>query len=159
MTDEISRRGFVSYAGALALGTWLPGCMARVGVGSDGSNADWEARAEALEGAKVYDSTTPWSDGTDKAGTHVPKVTVSGNTLLILVEHPTTVEHYITTVYVRDQDGIIIAFVRYGAPEADSELPGVVVDPLTLDGSVTEVTVYAHCNLHNVWKAAPQAIG
>jgi desulfoferrodoxin (superoxide reductase-like protein) len=163
MAGGMTRRCFVSFVGsatgAAALGSWLPGCMAPVGVGveDDGRNAQWEARAAALEGAKVYDKTTQWM-GEDKAATHVPQVTVSAGTVLVLVPHPMTAEHYITDVYLRDQDGAVVAFHSFPQPAEGSDLTGADPGPFELDASITEVTVYAHCNQHNTWKADPVAM-
>ena len=165
MADPMSRRDFVSLVssvtGTLVFGTWLPGCMAPVGVGDPGGGdegtPEWEAEARALEDPMVYDSTTQWM-GEDKAAAHVPKVTLADGTLLVLVDHPMTPEHYITTIYVRDQDDVIISFVEYTQPAAGTDAIGVETAPLTLDASVTRVTVYAHCNQHNVWRAAPQDV-
>jgi desulfoferrodoxin (superoxide reductase-like protein) len=156
--DEWSRRDFVSRMGVAAFGIWLPGCMAHVGVddgsGGEERNDAWETQAAALEGTKVYDKSTQWM-GEDKAATHVPQVTVSEGTVLVLVPHPTTIDHYITAIYLRDQDGVIIAFVEYEQPTKDSDVTGVSPPPIALEGSVTSVTAYAHCNKHNTWKADP----
>jgi desulfoferrodoxin (superoxide reductase-like protein) len=157
MSEEMSRRGFVSFAGSVVLGSWLPGCMADVGVGDGFASSSryepWEEEARALEGARVYDRTTPWM-GEDKAGTHVPQPSATARAITVTVPHPMTSAHYITTIYARDQDGIVVWMAYFAPPEEGEDSMGISVTMSVLD-NVSEVTAYAHCNLHDVWRSDP----
>jgi len=76
---------------------------------------------------------------------HVPDVTSSGNMITVQVgsaPHPTEEAHHITFVYVATENGGQRKRIKIGAEPKCSF-------------SFTDdkpVAVYAHCNLHGLWK-------
>ncbi len=137
----------IARVGALSI---LAGCMG-VSGGSDRAHDAWEAEAAVLEGAQVYDAETLWR-GEDQAAEHVPMVQVSSEGAFVAVPHPMTADHWVTAIYLRDQHGVVIAMSRAAQP------PAGVVHPWTsvtfeIPHDVTEVTAYAHCNVHDVWRS------
>jgi desulfoferrodoxin (superoxide reductase-like protein) len=154
--DVISRRNFVSRAGScaglLAVSPWLVGCVAEVGEGGDLPNEVWEDQAALLEGSKVYDSKTLWN-GEPKAAAHVPQARAEADKVIVYVPHPMTQAHWITTVYLRDPDGLVVAFEQLPMPREDQDAMGVTV--MFDRPSAASVTAYADCNLHDVWKSEP----
>jgi desulfoferrodoxin-like iron-binding protein len=116
-------------------------------------NAAWEQRASELESSQseVYSMTSPgpWAG---KEGGHVPAV-ATGATVTVETMHGQTVDvpdeedHWITTLYVRDQDGVVIHLL---------ELDGTEETPMTSFApreGTTQMTAYSYCNLHGLWKS------
>ena len=142
-----TRRDFLKHAATVATVIAVPamtGCTEEEEQGPD-LNETWEARADELE--KV---TWTASDPGTKPDVHIPVVTynASGRTVTVSVPHVMTPEHYITTIYIRDQDGIVLGLQEYAQPSAEGDSPSV---DLTLHESTTSVVAYAYCNLHDNW--------
>lgn len=77
---------------------------------------------------------------------HVPVILVNDNVLVATVgsvEHPMTEEHYIKSMYVVADNGMLMR--KNLKP---GEKPEITVD---IEGA-KKVTVFAYCNLHGVWK-------
>lgn len=77
---------------------------------------------------------------------HIPVVTLEGNTVSVTVgsvEHPMTEAHLIQWIYLRTDKGFQI---KYLTP---NEKPNVVFSV----HDEKPIEVYAHCNLHGLWKA------
>lgn len=77
---------------------------------------------------------------------HVPVVTVEGNVVTAFVgdvEHPMTVEHNISWIYLKTDKG---GHRKALKPNEKPEVKFAVVDETPLE-------VYAYCNLHGLWKA------
>ena len=78
---------------------------------------------------------------------HVPAVKVNGNEVHVQVgsvEHPMLPEHYIEFIWMETEKGSQLANLKPGdKPEAI----------FTLAEGDKVVDVYAHCNLHGLWKA------
>lgn len=74
---------------------------------------------------------------------HVPVATREGNTVSVnvgSVTHPMEEKHFIEWVAVATEDAVQIHYLKPGsAPETK----------FTVNGPAT---VYAHCNLHGLWK-------
>jgi desulfoferrodoxin (superoxide reductase-like protein) len=120
---------------------------------------EWQQVADGLESS----AQCCWSAGElptgDDAGApeaHLPIISLlDGDILRVGFEQALsmTSEHWITTVYVRDQDGIVIGFRDFGQYQllpqfADDPVP-VLEFPAPLR---TEwVRAYSYCNLHQHW--------
>jgi desulfoferrodoxin-like iron-binding protein len=137
---------------ALAVGVALAGCMADVGVPGETNprNAEFEAEAALLEGGQVHSSASPLPGASLAA--HVPLLSMAGDTATVRVPHPMTSEHYITTVYLRDQDDIVLALYAFAQP-VPGEDEASVDQAIPVFVPVRAVTAYAHCNQHGVWKS------
>jgi len=111
-----------------------------------------------------WDAADPYtvSDGTK----HTPYLTLSddGTTATIVVGngdedggvyHPMTpsddpeIVHFVTHMYVVDQDGTVVA-MQVMDPSADDALPATMV--MDVPEGVTSLTPYEFCNLHGLWK-------
>jgi desulfoferrodoxin (superoxide reductase-like protein) len=158
-----SRREFFTRVGAVAAGAVvLPAFVGGIGAGcgdDDGGGANvneaWEALATTAEGSMIYDASTPWSDGSQKAGSHVPAVSLDGATAVVTTPHTIEAAHYIALIYLRDQDGVIVALEEFPAPSVDAASQAA---SFTLPAHVTSVTAFSHCNLHDVWKSAATSV-
>ena len=90
---------------------------------------------------------------------HVPYFSLDGATASVgvgeVVNHPMTpgsLLHYITMIYVENQNGEVIAGATYAATSGTPVLTFVI--PL----GTTEMTAYAACNLHGVHKMTLSSI-
>jgi desulfoferrodoxin (superoxide reductase-like protein) len=154
-----TRREFFARVGAVAAGAVvLPAFVGGIGAGcgDDGGggtdvNEAWEALAVTAEGTMIYDASTPWSDGTAKAGSHVPAVALDGTAAIVTTPHSLDSGHYITMIYLRDQDGVIVALEEFSAPSTEAESQ---IASFSVPAHVTSVTAYSHCNQHDVWRSA-----
>lgn len=114
-------------------------------------NEAWEERASGLEATGTYTATSPGPWAGKEAG-HVPAITAAG---LIETMHGQTVndpeeeDHYITTLYVRDQDGVVIYLTELDGTE---EAPTASFTP---PEGTTQMTAYSYCNLHGLWMSDP----
>ena len=76
---------------------------------------------------------------------HVPELTVEGDELVVRVgsvEHPMLDVHYIEWIAYVSPKKTVIKYLKPGEkPEATFHIDG------------DDVTVYAYCNLHGLWKA------
>jgi desulfoferrodoxin-like iron-binding protein len=114
-------------------------------------NDAWETRASELEASQSAEYTAaapgPWAG---KEGGHVPSLT-SGATATIETMHGQTVgvpdedDHFITTLYVKDQDGVVIHLLELDGSE---EAP---TSSFTPPEGTTQMTAYSYCNLHGLW--------
>ncbi len=146
MIREQTRRGFLRSIGATSVTLAVIGCD-----GDDDEevkvNQQWEDMAEQLErnGVFTVEDQGPWEG---KAGSHVAMVTPNDDgTFTLTTGHEMTDEHYITTHYIRNQDGIIIGFQQY-QPGDD---PSVT---FTVPRGTTQVTALQYCNKHDAWADA-----
>lgn len=142
-----TRRAFLKTTATLAtIATvpLLPGCDSD---DEDGApiNQAWEDRAEQLE-------QITWTAGNpgDKPEVHIPESTydASARSVTVAVPHVMVADHWITTIYIRDQDGVVIGLQEYAVPTAEAESPTI---DFPLPSSTTRITAYAYCNLHDNW--------
>jgi desulfoferrodoxin-like iron-binding protein len=146
--------------GLLATAAAVPLLAACSSDDSDGApvNDTWEQRASELEAAQMVEYTAaapgPWAG---KEGGHVPSVT-AGATATIETMHGQTVgvpdedDHYITTLYVKDQDGVVIFLQELNGSE---EAPTAT---FTAPEGTSQMTAYSYCNLHGLWKSDTVAV-
>jgi len=148
-----TRRDFLKHASTVATVLAVPaltGCTEE----DEGPeiNMAWEDRATELE-------TVTWTAGNPgdfPPEVHIPEATYNSGarSVTVLVPHVMTAEHYISTIYIRDQDGVVLGLQEYAVPTADGEQPSI---DFPLHESTTTVVAYAYCNLHDNWAAGDLA--
>jgi desulfoferrodoxin (superoxide reductase-like protein) len=118
-------------------------------------NETTEASIKTLENGAVY---TAANEGpfVGKAATHVPTMTVTGTTVQVTVPHemkvanrrvqPPVAAHYVTTIYLRDQNDTVIAQAALAPPRNAQATASFTLPP-----GVSLVTAYAVCNQHGAW--------
>ena len=151
-----NRREFLKRATTLATITavpMLPGCILPPYDVGPPVNDEWEDRAAELE-ALTWTVDDPGPHNPDP---HLPVVDydAESRTVRVKVPHVMEPDHWITTVYIRDQDGVVLELREYPAPKASEESPDV---EFSLYDTTTEVVAYAYCNLHDNW-AVPRRTG
>ncbi|MGI6755843.1 MAG: desulfoferrodoxin family protein [Atopobiaceae bacterium] len=81
---------------------------------------------------------------------HVPALSLDGHKLTVTVgsvEHPMTEEHYIEWIAVVADDRLNVRYLKPGDKPTISQC---------INGAAN-VSVYAYCNLHGLWKADLEA--
>jgi desulfoferrodoxin (superoxide reductase-like protein) len=116
-------------------------------------NESWQSRASELE-AVLHSAAT--GTGT-KPEVHIPVATYDASTGMVVVDVPHVMEadHYITTVYIKDQDGVVLGLVEYPTPSASGESPS---ESFAVHDSTTQIMAYAYCNLHDNWVDAGTSV-
>lgn len=66
----------------------------------------------------------------------------------------TTPEHYVTTIYVRTDTGVVAGLVEFSS--SDASPPSVT---FVLPAGTKSVTAYENCNIHGLWASKPLAVG
>jgi desulfoferrodoxin (superoxide reductase-like protein) len=150
---KLSRRTALEYQALVALSVAVPSWLIDrdASAAAPKKNAAWEARAKELEGkgpAYTADAPGKWKG---KEGGHVPAASFEAGQVTIVTKHPMTPEHFITTHYIKNQKGVVIGLKEFSGtdPEAKSSF--------ALPKGTTSLTVYSHCNLHDLWTAAAKA--
>lgn len=166
-----SRRGFIK--GTLAIGAVVAvpsGLACSSDDPAEGAVVipEWQEIADGLEapnGPCCYTATAPPGAGVANAGqasNHLPVLTIANNgtvTVSLATPHPmirqngATRAHWITTMYVRDQDGLVIGFRDFGQLEVKPQFEGRSNPSLSfsLPPGTTRVRAFSYCNLHDVW--------
>ena len=129
------------------------------------ATANWEKRIAQLEAlGAVYTEAAPGPWPT-KTASHVPKTSLAGRTVTVVVEHPMTpadedaavdasaAAHYITTIWARSGDGEVLALWELSA--TDPAPPSFTFTP---PADIATIVVYEHCTLHGVWSSSPVVI-
>jgi desulfoferrodoxin (superoxide reductase-like protein) len=165
----MKRRAFFGWlGGAAAIGAAAAatGCTGGDASGTNGTggngatgvvNQFWEDRADQLEaGNGVYTAADP-RDWAGKEGTHVPAVAFNADgTVTVSCTHGMAEDHWISTLYVRDQDGYVIHLVEI-LPRGTGALTAASVTFRPRAGT-TAITAYAYCNKHDVWADVQRAM-
>jgi len=146
LAETLNRRDFMRTTGLLAAAAILPWQLTGCGDGADIST-DWETRATELEGLTAIRTEInpgPWGE---KVGGHLPTVEVASDksSVTVRTNHGMSEEHYISTIYIRDQDGVVIGLQEFSPSDAEP------VAMFTLPLGTTSVTAYSYCNLHDHW--------
>lgn len=179
MSDRVqNRRAFLAqstmFATAAAMPEALLGCS---GEADDPPRPqvvlEWEEVADSLEQNPRCCWTGAPSEverGSPSVGAHLPNIsldTVDGRlraTVFTLGDedntgqlnpHPMNQAHWITVMYVRDQNNVVVAFRDFG--RADIFADNLDIDPrITFDvpPGTTSLRAYAFCNLHQHWRGA-----
>jgi superoxide reductase len=153
MSDfSIGRRAFLEQAVAAAacftVPGWLVGCGEEDPQGAKTVEA-WERRARELESKGTVLTGAAPGKWLGKEGTHVPRATFNADgTVTITTPHPMTAEHWISTHYIKDQDGIVVGLqeLTSSRPEAKSVFK--------VPAGTTKVVAYSYCNLHDHWQGS-----
>lgn len=158
-----NRRGFIRGAMAVSATVLVPSSFACSGEDDDPEGAmvipEWQQMADGLEESnqccwtRAQPATGEGAGGVDP---HVPIVTVSRSGLVevtFAAAHPMTAAHWISTIYVRNQNNLVIGLRDYGQaallPQySRGEVPGM---RFQAPPGTTRVQAYAYCNLHQHW--------
>ena len=154
LNQPLNRRSFIKRTSALIGLSLLPIPLTRCGAltpGIDEVTIDqaWEDRASELEAHGELRTATnpgPWAE---KIGGHLPAVSLEAGSgqLTVITSHGMNADHYITTLYIRNQDGIVIGLKEF-SPQ-DPEAKAVFTYP---KGTI-KVQAFSFCNLHDHWMA------
>src|SRR5688572_26850830 len=140
-SNNQGRRDFLNLLGistAVALVPWLEGC------GSDADddspvepNAEWERIAAEKEATGVYTAQQP-GEWVGKEATHLPKLTfdMTAKTVTVTVGHPMTAEHWITAVYIRNEDDVVIGLKEFLGTDLEATAT------FSFPASTTKITAY-----------------
>lgn len=129
---------------------------------------EWQALADGLEapdGPCCYtagDLPDPTSPGSGAPESHLPLVSIDPDwrlTVSLAAPHPMTrgdaetAPHWITTMYVRDQNGVVLGLRDFGQNEvkpqfADRNAPSLQV---LLPPGTERVRAFSFCNQHENW--------
>ena len=158
LDSNLDRREFFKRTTLLAGVAFIPFKLIGCGTEEESSevNAAWESRATDLESMAGKEIRTaakpgPWEA---KVGGHLPEMTVDNalNQVTVVTNHGMSEEHYITTIYVRDQNRLVVGLKEFFPTDAEAR----VIFPLPK--GTTSVTAYSNCNLHDHWKTEPVTI-
>ena len=152
-SDAMDRRSFIKTSGLLATVAFIPTQLWGCGDGVDEVtvNEDWETRAGELEsrpGKDVLSADNP-GEWAEKIGGHVPQVELNmgEGSITVRTNHGMSEDHYIPTLYVRNQDGIVVGLQEFSGTDAEP------VATFTLPKGTKSVIAYSFCNLHDHWKS------
>jgi desulfoferrodoxin (superoxide reductase-like protein) len=150
----MSRRQILqSSAGLIGVAIALPpavgGCLSGSQPITVERNYVWEQRASQLESGGVLTQTNPGAFA-GKEAAHVPQVTYDSRsqTVVVFTDHPMAKDHWITTQYIRNQDGVVIGLKEYSGGDAEARATFI------LPQGTTSITVFSYCNLHGDWTGA-----
>lgn len=175
MSDKAqSRRKFLANTSAITAAVALPAAV--VGCSDDKQptvdvNPEWEEIADGLEQSKQCCWTgdeNPVPANRPTVGAHLPEIEfseVDGRMRArvftlgdeagsgTLSPHPMLREHWITTMYARNQDGVIVYLRDFGESEIKQQFinssPEMEFD---VPAGTTWLRAYAFCNLHQHWR-------
>jgi desulfoferrodoxin (superoxide reductase-like protein) len=170
-----NRRDFLAQSGLFATAAALPaaftGCSSEDDPPAVEPILEWEEVADSLEQNPRCCWTGDPSEvalGSPSVGAHLPEIsldTVNGRlraTVFTLGDedntgqlnpHPMNAAHWITVMYVRNQDNVVVAFRDFGRAEIFAD--NLDIDPrITFDvpAGTTSLRAYAFCNLHQHWR-------
>ena len=152
---NFNRRNFLGGVGIASLFT-LSGCVGETEFQEQTAASIWQARATQLEnltrlGYGEFSAANP-SKWQGKEATHVPIVEQAGTFVQAYVMHPMDVDHWITTIYAKDQTGKVIYLKEFIPNSVDSEEEFEYAS-ITFEVPIetTSFYVYAFCNKHDNW--------
>lgn len=74
------------------------------------------------------------------------------NEVTVVTNHGMSEEHYITTIYVRNQNGLVVGLKEFSPTDVEAKVI------FHLPKGTTKVTAYSNCNLHDHWMTEPVTI-
>lgn len=178
VTNASTRRGFLQRLGVTAAATATSAPLVTVGgvsalsaLGCMGETeydqkfeSYWKIRADQIEDfhatnfGGIY--TTAQSRFPDKVNGHMPVVqSIEGGFITVTVNHGMSIEHWITTIYMRDQTSGRVFYLKEFMPldvDEGQEKGVTVIAPFPND--VKLFAVYSYCNLHDLWMCDPIAL-
>jgi desulfoferrodoxin (superoxide reductase-like protein) len=157
-----SRRGFMTEVLAASA---VVAALAHLGCSSEDNSEravlvpDWQQIADGLEASNQCcwsQSMPPSGPQAGSADMHAPVVSVSRSgevEVTFAAAHPMTAEHWITTIYVRDQDGVVIGLRDFGQSALLPQFSRDEVPRLSFAAppGTTRVRAFSYCNLHQHW--------
>ena len=150
-------RAVAATAGVSAL-TSLTGCEGETTYDAS-YEPYWTLRADTLEAYQVehFQTLRTANDPRDQNPVaHAPVVMMNNGVASVQIDHPMVIEHWITTVYVRDlSTNRVIYFQELMPPNPTPGLDpasakGISFEVIVPEG-VPEIGVYSYCNLHELW--------
>ena len=126
---------------------------------------EWQSIAAGLEargGPCCWTEANPdTSEGAGMASNHAPVLSIDSDgvaTVSLAAEHPMDppsagVKHWITTMYAKNQDGVVVGFQDFGQLEVLPQWAGRRNPSLefVIPAGTTSLRAYAYCNLHDHW--------
>jgi desulfoferrodoxin (superoxide reductase-like protein) len=153
------------------------GAIALSGLACSDGNTDgpvlvpeWQSIAAGLEatgGPCCWTEENPdTSEGAGMASNHAPLISVDSDgiaTVSLAAEHPMDpesagVEHWITTMYAKNQDDVVVGFQHFGQTEVLPQWSGRRNPSLefAVPAGTTSLRAYSYCNLHDHWASKVQ---
>lgn len=151
---KMGRRELLRAAGSLfAVSVAVPAGLSACVAGGESptvvtSNPIWDRRAAQLEQGDVLTMSNP-GPFAGKEMAHVPRVSFDSRAGSVTLEntHPMMQDHWITTHYVRDQNGVIFGLREFRSDDVMARAT-FAVPPGT-----TSVTAYVYCSVHSSWRS------
>ncbi len=126
---------------------------------------EWQSIAAGLEapgGPCCWTEENPdTSEGAGMANNHAPLISIDSNgiaTVSLAAEHPMDpasagVKHWITTMYAKNQDSVVVGFQDFGQTEVLPQWSGRRNPSLefAIPPGTTSLRAYSYCNLHDHW--------
>lgn len=183
MSDRVqNRREFLAQSGMLASAAALPAALTACSSEDDPPgvqpNLEWEDTADGLEQSPLCCWTgdpAEVAQGSPSVGAHLPEIsfeTVNGRlraTVSTLGDengtgqaapHPMTAVHWLTVMYVRDQNNVVIYLRDFGQEQIKQQYlnqnPTFTFD---VPPGTTSLRAYSFCNLHQHWRGERVEIG
>lgn len=147
-----------TFTGLSALGMTTTGCMGETtyDLGElDAYEPFWTYRANRLEEyqAATFGGVRSKEDPKEhKIAVHDPAVSVQGGILRATVDHVMELDHWITTIYVRDIDTGRVFYLKEFHPTelAPMTEKGASIEVQIPEG-VLRIGVFSFCNKHELW--------
>jgi desulfoferrodoxin (superoxide reductase-like protein) len=173
MSDRVqNRREFLAQSSAITSAMALPAVLSSCASDDESrvqSNPEWEEIADGLEqNPRCCWTGDPAQTDSPSVGAHLPQIsidTVDGRLVATvftfgdedntgqLRPHPMTAQHWLTTMYVRDDQNVVIALRDFGRAAIFQEF--VNIDPrVTFDvpPGTKWLRGFSFCNLHQHWR-------
>ncbi|HAA53185.1 MAG TPA: hypothetical protein DCE42_00430 [Myxococcales bacterium] len=163
--SSMDRRAFLRNSSAAALLFTVPTWVWSTGCGSGPEvvekNETWEKDAAALEAKGTVLTKEEPGKWSEKVTPHIPAATFNegANSVDVVVPHPMTTEHWISDVYIKNQDGIVIGYQKWEAKAYEGDEAKAAKATFTLPAGTTMIAMYSYCNLHDHWKVEGTKIG
>ena len=119
----------------------------------------WTERANRMEQTNVYsEANLPMNDPSNNPDYHLPIVSIDQEKGYVnaYVAHVMQREHWITTVYFRDQEGTVFYLKELLPGDSDLDNNGNPKEKgvtwyTEIPKGATKVAAFAFCNLHGHW--------
>uniref|UniRef100_A0A7S1UHS7 Desulfoferrodoxin ferrous iron-binding domain-containing protein n=1 Tax=Phaeomonas parva TaxID=124430 RepID=A0A7S1UHS7_9STRA len=118
--------------------------------------ADVLEKIAAMEASNTVLTPAEPGQWAGKEGKHTPQLTIADGKASVIVPHGMSDDHYIEFVYLKNAAGEIVAANMFEV----GSLKDVKQGNLTMDSveDQTELTPFAYCNDHGLWKGDTVAV-
>lgn len=181
MSDRVqNRREFLAQSGMLATAAALPaaitGCSSEDEPAGVQPNLEWEDTADGLEQSPLCCWTGAADEqGSPSIGAHLPQISIETTdgrlraTVFTLGDesgdgeiapHPMVDAHWLTVMYVRNQDGVVVYLRDFGQEKIKQQY--LNQDPrfsFDVPPGTVWLRAYSFCNLHQHWRGRRVDIG